>query len=407
MSGTAGSGAAAHRTSGPWATRGVQRFFLYLTPRRALLLFSTGLGAGILLILAGRAPLWAPIVPVILYGGGLLYAQGRFLVRLDGTLKDSPYFLGFLLTLFALFDTFNQLAGMSSGALPVGLVVGKAGAAILPTVAGLFLRQVLLSLDGAEEAREAVFQSMAQEIRDRTVEFHRMHAGFVDLVRDFTSAREQMFVREEVAFARYVERMEAGASLLGTMNETYPPRVEAMLGSLRKLATELDRAGTEAARQVESWDEAWRQRVRTLQDAHLAAADGARESLTGTATELRREMEALVALVRESVPTVASHVRAADLALGAYAGSAERLSAVLADVEGHAARAGEGLGGVAEDARAAGAALRQGASSISVEAENLHRERLDAARRDLAAIDGLIDELAEVLRRRIAAGSTP
>jgi hypothetical protein len=403
----AASRTAAPRAGGLPVARGVQRFFLYLTPGRALLLFSVGLAAGIALIVAPEAPLWAPIVPVVLYAAGLLYAQGRFLVRLDGTLKDSPYFLGFILTLFALYDTFTQLAASSAGAVAVGIVVGKAGAAILPTVAGLFLRQVLLSLDASEHAGEALFQSMAQEIRDRAAEFQRMHAGFLDLIREFTASREGMFAREEVAFARYVERLEAGASTLGALQEAFPARAQELLGSVEGLARSLRLAGAEAARQVEGWDERWRTQAEDLRQRQLAETEEAGRAATAARDGLRREMDELVSLVTTSVPTIATHVRGAELALGEYAEGAQRLAGSLEGVRERADGAGEALAAITQGAAAAGATLQRAAGEMTDQAGELFRERLAAARADLQAIDRLVDELAAVLARRIERGATP
>jgi hypothetical protein len=148
----------------------VQDFLLRLTPLRAFFLFSGCLLAGSMLIFIEWGKPVTPSLPVVAYGLVLFYCQTHLYVQFNATTKDSPYFLGFLLTLIALFQILSSDLGESIGR---EFMVREVGAAVLTTVCGLFMRQLLLSRDPSEEAHDRVLQTLAEEIRRDTVEFHR------------------------------------------------------------------------------------------------------------------------------------------------------------------------------------------------------------------------------------------
>jgi hypothetical protein len=85
----------------------------------------------------------------------MFYCQSSLYVQFNGTTKDSPYFLGFLLTLVALLQI---LSADLSESLGREFMTREVGAAVLTTVCGLFMRQLLLSRDPSEEAQDRVFQ---------------------------------------------------------------------------------------------------------------------------------------------------------------------------------------------------------------------------------------------------------
>jgi hypothetical protein len=214
----------------------VQDFLLRLTPLRAFMLFSACLVAGSSLIFIEWGKPVTPSLPVIAYGSVLFYCQTRLYVQFNGTTKDSPYFLGFLLTLVALLQI---LSANLSESLGREFMTREVGAAVLTTVCGLFMRQLLLSRDPGEEAQDRIFQTLADEIRKDAVEFHRTQKLFVDLVREFVQTREDLFVREEKAFAQYVERLREGATVLGKIQLQFPKLGEDLINSLEAGATKI------------------------------------------------------------------------------------------------------------------------------------------------------------------------
>jgi hypothetical protein len=381
--------------------RRVQDFLIRLTPTRAFTLFSIALLAGVGLILSNITPLWGPLVPVLFYGLALAYAQKRFFVQLDGTLKDSPYFLGFILTLFALYDIFLQISAAGDGGFAIPVIVGKAGGAILPTVVGLFMRQVLLSLDPSEEARDALFQSLAKEIREQTVEFHQTQARFVKLVTEFTSAREKMFSREEKVFTRYVERLDAGASVLGRLQEQYPARIDELLAKAELARDRFAALNQQMEEQIGKWREAMDTRIEAAGSQHEAAIRASESAVTKAGEGLEAQTRALLEVVEKASPDLSDRVREIEGALAKYASSATSVSEGLRGVADQASTTREDLRALGASARSSGVELVQATTDTGEQLRKLLQERLQATHDDLKAIDAIIDELARVLRERL------
>lgn len=163
-----------------------------------------------------------PSLPILVYTL-YLYANRTSVGQLGGdSLKDSPYFLGFLLTMFALFKIFNDVSSNSTlFAQNPSLMTQEVGAAVLTTIVGLFCRQALLALvqDEAPEeddrlaalanavtshavafevARQQFFREMAVERTKHTEELQATQARFLAQLRAATQARPVVEARMSV-----------------------------------------------------------------------------------------------------------------------------------------------------------------------------------------------------------------
>ncbi len=170
---------------------------------RAFAAFTVALAASMWALFTDIGRPYLPSVPIVVYTL-YLYANRTSVGQLGGdALKDSPYFLGFLLTMFALFKIFNDVSFSSSlfGQNPA-LMTQEVGGAVLTTIVGLFCRQALLALvqDEAPEeddrlaalatavtshavafevARQQFFREMADERARQTEEFTANQARFL------------------------------------------------------------------------------------------------------------------------------------------------------------------------------------------------------------------------------------
>jgi hypothetical protein len=282
-----------------------------LTPTKAFRLFAAALLAGIGFIVFGLGPAWMAGAAVLAYGAALAIAQQKHFVALSGTVKDSPYFLGFMLTMISLAKIFYDLEGQQTSANAISAnVVGEAGAAILVTVAGLFMRQLLTSLDPGEDARDAVFQSIASELRERTVEFHETQARFVGLLKEFVSAKESLFSREEAAFEGYVERLERGAAMLGEIGSTYPARLSGLLDGVAAATKQLTNEFSGCAQDLEaasgSIAATTAKELRAAEEA--IAASG--QALIGARARTIDQTQQVVATLSGATTTLAQNVEA-------------------------------------------------------------------------------------------------
>jgi hypothetical protein len=168
--------------------------------------------AGSFLVFGGWGKPFLPTLPVVGYGLVLIVSQEVYYVQLAASIRDSPYFLGFILTLIEILNVlFIGFPQENIG----GFLFREIGAAILTTAAGLMMRQILLANDAAEEAQDRMFRTLAEEVRKDTVEFHQTQKLFVNLIREFVQTRERMFSEEEKASAEYLKVLREAATKLG------------------------------------------------------------------------------------------------------------------------------------------------------------------------------------------------
>lgn len=206
--------------------RALKHFLLGLTPGRAFGLFimALALGCAFLFVDVGRP--WLVTAPVVLYGALLAYSQTRLFVYLNGTLKDSPYFLGFILTLVALSKLFAEIG--ASGIGKPARLVSAVGEAILATVVGLVVRHLLFSLDASDSSRDEAFQTVMDSVRKNASDFQTAQQQLVQLVREFTTSRETLFDAERAAHVRFVASVTDTTARLGDLERAWPDRLQTL-----------------------------------------------------------------------------------------------------------------------------------------------------------------------------------
>ncbi len=203
----------------------LRQFLLKLTPRRALVLYVVAFGVGCGLLFVDETRPWLVVIPVIVYGGLLAYAQTQLFVYLNGTLKDSPYFLGFTLTLAALVKVFAEITGRPED--QQGNLVPAVGGAILVTIVGLVARHLLLSLDASDATRDEAFQTVMDAVRKNAADFQLAQQQLVQMVKEFTLSRETLFESERTAHARFVASVTDSTARLADLHKTWPDRIRA------------------------------------------------------------------------------------------------------------------------------------------------------------------------------------
>ena len=226
-----------------------------LGPTRALRLFFIAFGLGLAAIVIDwgsiSASVLLPSVPIVTYTWALYKSQATYFVSHSPGTKTSPYILGFLLTLIAVFNLFFRRGDdLVSGDIDINMLLGQVGAAILTTVVGLVARQILISTDSAEEQQQQVFQSLAGELRRNATEFDSAQRKLVSLIQEFVGAREELFSREELAFQKFLGGLERGSQILTEVETTFPKRLQSALSAMNKHIEALDQAVGDASRHV-------------------------------------------------------------------------------------------------------------------------------------------------------------
>ena len=154
---------------------------------------------------------YLPSVPIVVYTL-YLYANRTSVGQLGGdALKDSPYFLGFLLTMFALFKIFNDVSFNSSlFAQNPALMTQEVGGAVLTTIVGLFCRQALLALvqDEAPEEDDRL-AALANAVTSHAVAFEVARQQFF---REMSDERARQTEELKSTQARFLAELNAAGT---------------------------------------------------------------------------------------------------------------------------------------------------------------------------------------------------
>ncbi len=359
---------------------------------RAFGLFFLAFAISVYLILNELGEPWAPSLPVLGYGLLLFYAQLRYYVDLNATVKDAPYFLGFILTLIALLKV---LSGIRPGVTTdPTFLTQHVGAAILTTVAGLFVRQLLLSRDPAEEGRDAVFQSLAKEIKERTVDFYQSQKQFVALVQEFVATREGLFSQEEKAFTRYVERMQAAGTILGRLESEHVERFDKVLTAFDSASTAFARAGSEGATKLLHVRQEIEAQLKQEGESHRRAVASGAEALAASRSALEAELGALNGVLAGALPLVSEQVKALAAQVAVYPGAVAGLHESVQSLSQEVLAIRDSIATVGADLKA----LSSGLGALPDELGG----RLRSISADLKGIDAIVDDLVQLLNKRIA-----
>lgn len=402
------SSRAADRTDGIRASRPVSdgSQLARISPSEAFWLFAIALAVGVVAVVLEEGFAWQSPLAIMWYSGVLLVAQRRYRVPLGGGVQDSPYFLGFILTLVGLVKIFATIAATEIGKVDLGSVVGQAGAALIATAVGLMARQALSSFDPGEEARDQLFRTVTSGIREQAAELHELQAEFIVTARQHTGLRTAHFERETQVAASYLSALEKATGALTTSAEGYPEKVGQLLRALSAHIEELKKG----ARNANELLEALRATAGRLFDQEASAV---RSSLTTAARELGESRSAAVAeasKVTTALTGALSDLRARsselDEAAAAYPRAASTLNSALTGVSTTLDTTRGKLDALVTSLTDAKTKLDATRDGLGREADGLQvgvQARAEALRKELEAIDNVISDLVTVLRKRLKA----
>jgi len=355
----------------------LSRELMRFNSQRAFFCFVAAGFLSVFAIFTGIGQPVLPSLPVLLYGLLLLYVQKSGMVRLGGTVKDSPYFLGFILTLVALFRVLYGL-DLSQSLASQGLAFGaQVGGAILTTGVGLFFRQTLLSVDRFEDDADVEFHRLADRIRNDVVEFHHAQELLVKFILEFTKVREEHFTREQKAFKKYVDRLESSQATLSQFVEAFPQRAERLVNQFETLNSG----------------------VRRLHEELVALLEQEAKSYQRVSAAYRSEIGALSAEVKEALTAHRQHLGQFDEAAKSALQLAQSFSQSTRESNGAIVQLGTAIAELNGNLKkAAGAIMNLPSRATDAfndlsEASKQSREAALRIRTDVAEIDRIIGDL--------------
>lgn len=359
-----------------------------------------------MLFVPGTAGPLLVIVPIATYTAVLIYAQASLYTRLNVTLKDSPYFLGFMLTLTGLIKVF---LGLRTGAGPVagGTIVAEAAGAIIATLVGLLGRQMTHSFDPSDDTRDALFDSLVDEMRDQADKLRTAQARFSGFLLEFTTAREAQFAREEQALERWISNIEMATVGVERVASIYPPAVDRLLED----ASALGRAFADARQEVETDFGTLRVDLRThIEQAGRLLNESVTEHVRGLGDArgaLQRNLADLVNAAADGSRDLREHVTQLGNGLAEVQASSHRIARSLAVTEAAADTARAALQSLAETAGGVGTELGRDLRAAGADTRDALAKQMRTIATDVAAVDQLLTDVVDLLKERYELAGKP
>lgn len=176
---------------------------------------------------------WVPAFVVAAYGLILWVAQYYYYQVLSDPIRNSPYFLGFLLTLATFLVIF--LDGSESVQV-VGsdtkYILKQIGSAITTTIVGLLFRQSLFTIDPIEDKKVATFQAIVNEIRENAVIYKETQSNFVNVLNKFVDTREKILKDERDLSVQYIKLIKKNYDNVSKLSKKYDEKLEATFNEI-------------------------------------------------------------------------------------------------------------------------------------------------------------------------------
>jgi len=348
----------------------------------------------------------------ILYGLLLVYSQKRYYVAFSSTAKTSPYVLGFLFTLIALLNTFLR-SGSTTMSTNEYMTFAKwqMGAAIGTSVAGLVMRQVLVTLDPGEQSASSIYEELLDQIKSHWGTFADAQKGLIETIRAFVATREDLFHKEEAAASLYIRRL---GTLLESLNKTqqsfdtlldslgttlgdHTSTIGTRLASLETILatrqqtiaeslTQFEQALSKHSRNVSNDCEATSKSLDNLLKDLVSKAESAVRSFQGPI----KESHDSVKLLAEEVSTLSAGWRQVSQGI---AGASEELRTEMTGVLSHLRESGEELEKIQDRIKTV--------FETDMENQKEMTTRVERILGDLHMFDAIVDQVRAVLEKRL------
>lgn len=290
------------------------------------LFFGSMIAAVWLLTSLPPEPLWiAPVASaaaMLPYCGYVISVTWRGKARITEHLLDSPYFLGFMLTLLSLTLSLSSYTGTKPGELLPGI-----GTAVFTTVVGLVFRFLAVSIAYQRSLVERDIAALEAELRRSAQGFAAAQIGLVESLRDFSSRRHTMFEKEEVAWNRLTDTLSEATdriqSELGTFAETMAKSTTDADRSLSRASESLKSMQTSlgtVSQDADALSHAGHLTTLTSQLADLQSRAGglgtelvalknSLEAMGAPAKQTKADLEAIDAMLDDFVKIVSKHLK--------------------------------------------------------------------------------------------------
>ena len=205
--------------------------------RLSLVPFVSAVAVAAYFIYADFLQPWSAACVVLAYGAYLYVITQRKLLPPTAEIKDSPYYLGFLLTLVALLFSFLRIKDAE-------YLLNAVGSAISTTLVGLVFRSILHLRDQEDLVQKQIFAELQEDIKRSATGYKRAQQKLIEVIESFVNTREELLERDKQATLKYLIAMEDFLEQLRTLQAEY-------FSSLSRAVEEVTPKAKESVMQIE------------------------------------------------------------------------------------------------------------------------------------------------------------
>jgi methyl-accepting chemotaxis protein len=272
-----------------------------INPQRAFALFLCALASGGILVFGDWGKPYSPSFPILAYGFILAASQEIYGAKLEQNIKDSVLVLGFLIALLELFEIL--LLGFPRVDLGTFLF-DHAGAAVLATAVGLFMRQSLLATSLSEGVQNRFSRPLADEVRNEAIAFHDAQRQFVNSMRQSLESRKRMFSTEQESFDTHLTFLEDGAARISNISRHF----ESILSGLETTCSRIPLITSNIESEFQKAADAYQRDVETLGEAAIATRTRFKDEVASLGKELTNTFRDLKTHSEKISHTASSYV---------------------------------------------------------------------------------------------------
>lgn len=198
---------------------------------------------------------WSATLVVLVYGAVLFVQIRQRKIAPTEHVNDSPYFLGFLLTLVALFVSFSSFSSVPKTAV-TEYMIRAIGAAIATTIAGLAFRVVLVTTNPIEQKVEELVRSLQDELRINAARFKEAQLELLQLVEDYTDSQKIILATQQEVSQEYVSTLKESSKSLKQIQTRTIKQIESSVSDLASMAQAFNGKSEQVLKAVQAIGEA-------------------------------------------------------------------------------------------------------------------------------------------------------
>lgn len=188
-----------------------------------------------------------PAIMVFIYGLVLYVIQRKGKPLLSHE-KDSPYIMGFILTLVALLNTFFDIPNITAADHP--LIYEKIGIALSTTIAGLCVRYFIIVSDSTEKKQSELLQILAEQQEKTLLSYLDAQENLLGLVSSFSKDYQDLIHEEMVRHKSFIEALREMETEVSSMYDTLKCRIESTSDLLSTEASSLERVLSKSTQNI-------------------------------------------------------------------------------------------------------------------------------------------------------------